>query len=69
MAESVVLDRKTLVIPTATNILNLINENIITNMLRRQDSDLELLSLYRLAHMIHYNEGEYLVVQKQTEET
>ena len=68
MAKPTVLDRKSLVMPTAVNILNFVNENIVTNLRRRQDSDLGLLSLYRLAYMVHYNTGEFLLVQGRSEE-
>lgn len=61
------LDRREFIIPTAPNILNLVNENITTNLRRRQDSDLDLPSLYRLGFAIHYNTGEMLVTRGATE--
>lgn len=62
------LDKHVLVVPSAPNILNLVHENIVTNLRRRQDADLELPSLYRLAYAIHYNTGEMLVTRGASEE-
>lgn len=61
------LDRKLMVMPTAVNMLNLINENIVANLRRRQNSDLALPSLYRLAYMVYYNTGEFLLVRGKSE--
>lgn len=47
-----------LIVPTAINMLNLVNENIVDNLRRFQDSGLVLPSLYRLAFMVYYNTGE-----------
>jgi hypothetical protein len=66
MAES--LKRRELVPPTAANILNVINENIVNNLRRRRDSDAQLPSLYRLAFAVVYNTGEFLVTRGDTEE-
>ena len=66
MAES--FKRRELVPPTAANILNVINENIVNNLRRRRDSDAQLPSLYRLAFAVVYNTGEFLVTRGNTEE-
>jgi len=63
------LDKRTLIMPTAPNVLNLVHENIVSNLRRRQASDLELPSLYRLAYMVHYNTGELVVDRGQSEDT
>lgn len=62
------MDRKTMVLPTAPNILNLVHENIVDNLRRRQDSDLVLPSLYRLAFAMHYNTGEMVVTRNSSED-
>lgn len=46
------------IIPTAINVLNVVNENIVNNQRRLQDSSIGLPSLYRLAFMVYYNTGE-----------
>lgn len=61
------LDRRKLIIPTALNVLNLVDENIIDNLRKRQDSDIQLPSLYRLAFMVHYNTGELPVTYGRSE--
>ncbi len=66
MAES--FKRRELVPPTAANILNVINENIVNNLRRRRDSDVQLPSLYRLAFAVVYNTGEFLVTRGNAEE-
>ncbi len=66
MADS--FKRRELVPPTAANILNVVNENIVSNLRRRRDSDIQLPSLYRLAFAVVYNTGEFLVTRGDTEE-
>lgn len=56
------------IVPTALNVLNLVNENIVNNLRRLQDSDLELPSLYRLAFMVYYNTGELPVTMGESDE-
>lgn len=46
------------VIPTSINIVGIVHENIVGNLLRAQDSDLEMPSLYRRAFMIVNEVGE-----------
>jgi hypothetical protein len=62
------VEKVSVVVPTPTNILNLVNENIVNNLRRLQESDIELESLYRLAYRIHYNTGELLVSKDLSEE-
>ena len=62
------VEKVALVIPTPLNILNLANENIVDNLRRQQESDIEFESLYRLAHRIHYNTGELLVTKDLSED-
>jgi hypothetical protein len=52
---------KRLIVPTALNVLNAINENIVANLRRDQDAALEFPSLYRLAFMVYNNTGEIMV--------
>lgn len=61
------LNRREFMIPTATNVVNLVSQNIADNLRRRQDSDIVLPSLYRLAYAIHYNTGEFLVTRGLSE--
>jgi hypothetical protein len=66
MADTV--KRRELVLPTAANMLNVVNENIVNNLRRRRDSDAQLPSLYRLSFAVVYNTGEFLVTRGNTEE-
>lgn len=56
------------IVPTAINVLNVVNENIVNNLRRLQDSDLGLPSLYRLAFMVYYNTGELPVTLGTSDE-
>lgn len=62
------IDRYELVIPSAPNIINMVNTNIVENLRRRQNSDIELPSLYRLAYAMHYNTGELYMKKSTVEE-
>jgi len=66
MADS--FKRRELVPPTAANVINVINQNIVDNLRRRRDSDAQFPSLYRLAFAVVYNTGEFLVTRGNTEE-
>lgn len=59
---------KEFIMPTAINILNLVNDNIVANLRRRQDSAVELPSLYQLAFMVYHNTGELLITREAVEE-
>jgi len=61
------LVRRRFIVPTAINLLNLVNENIVNNLRRLQDSDLGIPSLYRLAFMVYYNTGELPVTTGDTD--
>ena len=63
------MDRRELMVPTAVNIINLVSQNITDNLRRRQDSDITLPSLYRLAFTMHYNTGELLVTRGASKTT
>jgi hypothetical protein len=54
--------------PTPRNFLRLANENIMANLRRRQDANLEFPSLYRMAYMVVYNTGEIPVEITPVEE-
>ena len=62
------LERREFIMPTAINMLNLVNENIVENLRRRQDTALELPSLYQLAFMVHHNTGELLITRGSVDE-
>ena len=62
------VERTYVVVPTPTNILNLVNENIVNTLRSRQSSDIEFESLYRFAYRIHYNTGELLITKDLSEE-
>jgi len=59
--------RKEFIMPTAINMLNLVNENIVANLRRRQDAAIEFPSLYKLAFMVHHNTGELLITRGAVE--
>lgn len=67
-SKSTLIDRRSFIMPTAINIMNAVNENITTNLKRRQNSDLELPSLYQLAFTVYYNTGELLLISGRTPE-
>ena len=48
----------TAVIPTAINTLTVVHQNIVTNLRRAQESDVELPSMYKRAFMVVYETGE-----------
>jgi hypothetical protein len=62
------LERREFIMPTATNVLNLVHSNMVDNFRRRQNAQVELPSLYRLAFMVHHNTGELLVSRGVMEE-
>lgn len=62
------LTRREFIMPTATNVLNLVHSNMVDNFRRRQNAQVELPSLYRLAFMVHHNTGELLVSRGVMEE-
>ena len=55
-----------MLVPTAPTVLNLVHDTIVTDLRRGHSARVELPSLYRLAHMVHYGTSE-LVVSKQLE--
>lgn len=61
-------ERKEFIMPTAINMLNVVNENIVANLRRRKDAAIELPSLYQLAFMVHHNTGELLITRTPAEE-
>lgn len=58
-----------LVVPTPETILRIANSNIVENLRRRQDANINLASLYRRAFMVVYNTGEFPVEYTVIEET
>jgi len=54
-------ERREFIMPTAINMLNVANENIVDNLRRRQNANLDFPSLYRLAFMVHHVPGELLI--------
>jgi hypothetical protein len=55
-----------IVIPTAINVLLLVNENIVSNLRKGQISDLTLPSLYKRAFLV-VNETDEVAIAKQGE--
>jgi hypothetical protein len=51
-------------IPTAVNVLLLVNENLVFNLRRAQPSDLTLPSLYKRAFLI-VNESDEVAIARQ----
>ena len=58
-----------LVVPTPETILRVTNRNIMDNLRRRQDANINLASLYRRAFMVVYNTGEFPVEYDRVEDT
>ena len=58
-----------LVVPTALNMLNVANENIVTNLRRRRSSNLQLPSLFRLAFQVVHVSGEVVLQIDQDAES
>jgi hypothetical protein len=56
------------VIPTAVNVVLLVNENVIFNLRKAQPSDLTLPSLYKRAFLI-LNETDEVAIARQGEST
>lgn len=52
-----------IVVPTATNVALMATENIVTNLLVQQESNLSLPSLYKRAFLIAYQTDEIAVVK------
>ncbi len=60
--------RNEFIMPTALNMLNVVNENIVDNLRRRQDAMVEFPSLYMLAFTVYHNTGELLITRGAVEE-
>lgn len=58
-----------LVVPTPETVLRIANRNIVDNLRRRQDAQVELASLYRRAYAVAYNTGEFPVEYDKVEDT
>lgn len=56
------------VIPTAINVVLMVNQNIVQNLRKAQSSDLVLPSLYKRAYLI-INETDEIAVVKQGRKT
>lgn len=55
--------RREFIMPTAINMLSVAHENIVDNLRRRQNANIDFPSLYRLAFMVHHVPGELLVTR------
>lgn len=55
------------IIPTAINVILMASENISMNLLKRQDAEIVLPSLYKRAYLI-VNETDEIAVLRQGEE-
>ena len=56
-----------LIIPTATNTLLMVNENITDNLRLSQSSDLELPSMYKRAKLIVGETDEVSILRRKVE--
>jgi len=56
-----------MIMPTAPNIINLVSGNIVQNLRRGRAADLQLPSLFVLAHMVFHNTGEIMVTRGDTD--
>lgn len=52
------------IVPTATNVVLMVSENISQNLLKRQDANISLPSLYKRAYLI-VNETDEIAVLRQ----
>jgi len=55
-----------IVIPTAINLVLMVNENVISNMRLRRDPDLTLPSLYKRALLVVNQTTEVAIVRQET---
>lgn len=55
-----------ILIPTAVNVVLMVNDNVIRNMRRRMDPDLTLPSLYKRAFLIVNETDEVAVVRQES---
>ena len=62
------LERRFILIPTATNLLNLVSQNVSDNLRRRQDANIEFASLYQLAKTVYQNTGEIIISRTEIED-
>lgn len=61
-------DTKTeVIVPTAVNVVLMVSENISTNLLKKQDAEIALPSLYKRAYLI-VNETDEVAIMRQGEE-
>ena len=56
-----------LIMPTPLNVLNLVNETIVTNFLRGRTATMNLPSLYKLAFAVVNNTGAMTVAIEDVE--
>lgn len=56
------------VMPTAINLLNRVQANIVENFRRYQEASMALPSLYQLAFMVHHIPGELLLARGTVED-
>lgn len=56
--------RVDVVVPTAINIVLMVNENVVDNLRKNQASDLSLPSLYKRAYLV-VNETDEIAVVRQ----
>ncbi len=58
--------RVEIIVPTAINIVLMVNENIVENLLKQQDAQIELPSLYRRAFLIVNESDEVGIIRQAT---
>jgi hypothetical protein len=55
-----------IIIPTATNFVLMVNENIVDNLLLRKASDIVVPSMYKRAFLVVNETDEIAIVRKVT---
>ena len=66
--DPVTADKRYFIMPTPLNVLSEVHQNIVRNLRRGKQADLELPSLYRLGYAVTYNTGEMMITQSDSEE-
>ena len=59
--DPVTADKRKFIMPSPLNVLSEVHRNIVDNLRRGKQSDLELPSLYCLAYAVTYNTGEMML--------
>jgi len=55
-----------IIIPTAINVILMVNDNVMRNMRLRKDPDLSLPSLYKRAYLVLNETDEVAITRQET---